>query len=285
MINTTLLIGILLIVDSLHFVFAKILSSHFHPSVASFFVLFIATIEVGLYGIVTRQLRFKHFRKDAGFFLSIGFFIAASTNLNYAAVAFIDPGTASLLAQTGSIWSLALGLFWLKEKLSRAQIIGAFLAIAGVFVLTYQVGEYIRIGSIMVLTASLLYSLHTGIAKRYGEGIDFVNFFFFRLASTAAFLFLFASIQQAFTWPTISTWGILILVGTIDVVVSRSVYYIALRRLDLSIHTLVLTLSPVVTVIWTMVFFKHFPSIRQVLGGIIVILGVFIVGKFRQIKQ
>jgi drug/metabolite transporter (DMT)-like permease len=282
MINTTLLIGILLIVDSMHFVFAKMLSSHFHPSVSAFFVLFIATIEVGIYGIATKQLRLEHFRKHAWFFLGIGFFVASSTNLNYAAVTFIDPGTASLLAQTGSIWSLGLGLFWLKEKLTRGQIIGAVLAIAGVFVLTYQAGEYLRIGSLMVLAASLMYSLHSGMTKRYGEGIDFINFFFFRVASTAAFLFVFASIQQAFTWPTIPVWGYLLLVGTMDVVISRSVYYLALRRLDFSIHTLVLTLSPVVTVIWTMIFFDLFPSTRQVLGGITVILGVFIVGKYRQ---
>jgi len=283
--NTPFLIVILLIVDSVHFVFARMLVPHIHPSVSAFFVLFIATLEVGTYGIATKQLKFAHFLKNAWFFLGIGFLIAASTNLNYAAVAFIDPGTASLLAQTGSIWSLGFGLFWLKEKLTHAQFLGAFFAMMGVFILTYQAGEYLQIGSFMVLSGSLLYSLHSGITKRYGEGIDFVNFFFFRLASTAAFLLLFASIQQAFTWPTRTVWGYLVLVGTIDVVVSRSVYYLALRRLDLSIHTLILTLSPVAAVIWTIIFFDLFPTTRQIIGGIIVILGVFFVGKHRQTKQ
>lgn len=285
MINTTLLIGILLIIGSTHFVFAKMLSSYLHPSISAFFVLLIATIEVGAYGLTTKQLKLKNFRKHVWFFLGIGFFIAASTILNYAAVAFIDPGTAAFLAQTGTIWSLGLGLFWLHEKLFRGQVIGAFLATTGVFVLTYQAGEYTRIGSLMVLTSSLLYSLHSGVTKRFGERIDFVNFFFFRLASTTAFLFVFASSQQTFTWPNNSAWGYLLLVGTMDVVVSRAVYYLALRRLDLSIHTLVLTLSPVVTVIWTIIFFKYFPSLQQILGGIIVILGVFIVGKYRQTEQ
>jgi drug/metabolite transporter (DMT)-like permease len=217
--------------------------------------------------------------------LGIGLLVAASTNLNYAAVGYIDPGTASLLGKTGEIWSLGLGLFWLREKLTHPQFLGATLAIGGVFVISYQAGEYNRVGTFMVLAATFLYTLHTGMTKKYGEDMDFVNFFFFRLLITSTFLFLITSIMGTITWPSSTAWGYLLLVGTIDVTFSRSIYYLALRRLNLSIHTLVLTLSPVVAIIWTIVFFEYYPSTQQLIGGFIVILGLIIVSKYRESKN
>jgi len=283
--NTSLLLGILLIFDSMHYVFARMMVPHLPPSTAAFFVLLIATIEVGIYGIATKQLRFESFRRNIWFFLGIGILVAVSTNFNYTAVGYIDPGTASLLGKTGNIWSLGLGLFWLREKLTRPQILGAILAIGGVFVISYTAGEYIRLGTFMVLASAFLYALHTGIIKKFGEDMDFVNFFFFRLLITSAFLFLITSIMGTITWPSSTAWNYLLLVGTLDVTFSRLIYYLALRRLKLSIHTLALTLSPVMTILWTIVFFKIYPSTQQLIGGFIVIIGLIIVGKYRESKN
>jgi drug/metabolite transporter (DMT)-like permease len=283
--NTSLLIGTLLIIDSMHYVFARMLVPHLSPSASAFFVLLIGTTEVGIYGIATKQLRFANFQKNVWFFLGIGLLVAVSTNLNYASVGYIDPGTASLIGKSGQIWSLGLGLFWLQEKLTRPQFLGATLAIGGVFVISYQVGEYNRVGTFMVLAATFLYALHTGMTKKYGEDMDFVNFFFFRLLITSSFLFLITTITGTITWPSSTAWGYLLLVGTMDVTLSRSIYYIALRRLNLSIHTLVLTLSPVVAILWTIVIFKIYPSTQQLIGGFIVIFGLLIVGKYRESKN
>jgi len=280
--NTSLLIGILLITDSMHYIYARMMVPHLPPSVSSFFVLLIAAIEVGIYGLATKQLKLETIRKNVWFFVGIGLLVAGSTNLNYAAVGFIDPGVASLIAQTGKIWGLGLGLFWLREKLTRPQFLGSGLALAGVFVITYQAGEYLRVGSFMVLGATFLYTIHAGITKKYGEDIDFINFFFFRLLFTSTFLFLITSFMGTITWPTPTTWLYLLLVGTMDVTISRSIYYLSLRKLDLSIHTLILTLSPVVTVLWTIIFFAIYPSTQQLIGGLIVILGIFVVSKYRE---
>jgi len=271
----------MLIVDSLHYVFARMLVQWLQPSVSAFFVLLIATIEAGIYGLATKQLRFESLRKNAWFFIGIGFFVAGSSVLTYTAVEFIDPGVASLISQTGKLWSLGFGILWLKERLTRQQFFGAALAIGGMIIITYQAGDYLRIGSLMVMGGTFLYAIHASLVKKYGEDIGFIDFFFFRLALTTLFMLLFISTTGLFTWPTTHVWGYLLLVGTIDVAFSRTIYYLALRRLKLSIHTLVLTLSPVVTILWTILFFAIYPNLKQIAGGIVVLVGVFIVNKYR----
>jgi drug/metabolite transporter (DMT)-like permease len=275
--NGFLLVTALLIVDSLHFAFARLLLPYISPGVSAMYVLAIGTVEVALFSLTRKRLRFSTLGKRLWFFLAIGFLVAASTNINYEAVAFIDPGTASLLHQTAILFGLVFGLFWLREKLTRAQLCGALMAVTGVFVIAFQPGNYLRIGSLLVLSSTFMYALHAAIVKRHGGQIEFLDFFFSRLLCTTGFLFLFALGRRALVWPSATAWLLLALVGTVDVVVSRTLYYVALRRLKMSIHTILLTFSPVATVLWSLLLFDTMPTPQQLLGGTAVILGVLIV--------
>ena len=275
--HTTAILIVLLLVDSLHFVFARMLLPHISPSVSAMYVLGIATVMVGLYGVAKGELGWRPALEHGGFFLAIGFLIAVSTNVNYEAVAFIDPGTAALLGKSGIVFGLLLSFFWLHEKLSRPQIIGSAIALLGVAVITYQPGDYLRLGSLLVVGSTFLYAVHTAIVKRYSGRMAFVDFFFYRLLFTTAFLLIFSAARSALILPTATAWAILILAGTVDVVLSRALYYIALQRMQMSVHTIVLTASPVVAIVWSIAFFNVHPTGQQILGGLGVLLGVLIV--------
>ena len=275
--NNVLLVAVLLILDSLHFVFARMLLPHIEPGSSVMYVMAVSTIEVGIFGLATRRLRRQPAKQHFWFFLAIGLLIAMSTAINYEAVAFIDPGTASLLSQASVLFSLGFGLLWLKDHLSRAQIGGACLAIIGVFVITFQPGDYLRLGSLLVIGSSLMYALHAALSKRFAGDIGLVSFFFFRLLFTTGVLFAIAATRGVLVWPEPSVWPLILLVGTVDVVLSRTLYYLALRRLTMSIHTLALTLTPIATILWALLLFGTQPALQQLLGGIAVIAGVLIV--------
>jgi drug/metabolite transporter (DMT)-like permease len=284
----------LLIVDSLHFVFARLLLPHISPGASAMYVLAIGTVEIGLLGLIRGRLRLRALRDHLGFFLALGLLVGVSTNINYQAVAFIDPGTASLLAKTSILFGLGFGLLWLHEKLTPIQIGGALVALLGVFVVSFQAGNYLRLGSLLILASAFMYALHAAIVKRYGGKLEFLEFFFFRLLSTTGklefleffffrllsttgFLFLLALGRRTLVWPTATAWPLLALVGTVDVVVSRTLYYVALRQLKMSVHAIVLTLSPAVTVLWSLLLFDVVPTPQQLVGGAAVIAGVLVV--------
>ena len=121
-VQTVPLVGVLLLLDSLHFVFARSILPFMSPAVSVLYVLGVSTVEVGLFALARKQLRLETFKKHFWFFLAIGFLIAGSTNINYEAVAFIDPGTASLLNQTSILFGLGFGVLWMRDKLTRLQI-------------------------------------------------------------------------------------------------------------------------------------------------------------------
>ena len=275
-VNTAVLFAVLLIVDSLHFVFARALVPHLPPEMSSFLVLAVAAVQVGLYQTVRGQVHFEVLWTHWRFFAAIGILVAASTVINYAAVSLIDPGTASLLGKTSVLFSLLLGLLWLRERLRLVEIAGALLALSGALIIGFQPGDYLRFGSLMVLISTFLYALHTALVKRHGEEISFGDFFLFRIGSIAFFLFLFTAVRGQLEWPAPVAWVLVIVAGTVDVVISRSLFYLSLRRMRMSIHTIILTLSPVVTILWGLVLFGEVPTWTSLFGGTLVVLGVFV---------
>ncbi len=276
------LLLVLLIVDSLHFVFAGLIKSYLPPAVGAMYVLGIATVEVGLFLLWRRTIRWSILRQHWFFFLVIGFLVAASTATNYAAVAYIDPGTASLLGKTGILFSLALSLFWLRERLTRLEATGSVIAIMGAGVISFQPGDYWQVGSLLVLASSFMYALHAAVIKRHGSTMEFSNFFFFRVASTTGFLWLFVMGSGTFQWPPLEGWLVLLAAGTVDVVISRVLYYWTLRRWQMNYHTIVLSLSPAMTILVAFLLFGTQPTWQGWVGGVVALAGVLLVTSSQQ---
>lgn len=276
------LLFVLLVVDSLHFVFAGLIKQYVSPVMGAMLVLSIAAAEVGLYLAWRGHIRWSLLRQHWLFFAIIGFLVAASTATNYAAVAFIDPGTASLLGKTGILFSLALSLLWLRETLTRPEAIGSLITLIGVGVISFQPGDYWQLGSLLVLASSFMYALHAAVIKRYGGAMEFSNFFFFRVAGTAGFLLLFVVGLGEWQWPSPPSWPVLVAAGTVDVVISRILYYWTLRRWQMNYHTIVLSLSPAMTILVAFLLFRTQPTVQGWVGGAIALAGVLLVTTHQQ---
>jgi drug/metabolite transporter (DMT)-like permease len=267
----------MLLTDSLHYVFAQLLLPHVAPGTSALVVLAVATVELGIYGMVTRRLHWRPFWDRRWAFLAIGFLVAAATNLSFHAVKYIDPGTASLLSQTSTLFALAFSFVWLRERLSPMQVVGAVLAMVGALIVTFERGNYLRLGALIVIGSAFMYALHAAFTKRYRKDMELADFFFFRLLCSTVFLLILAGATGDLEWPVARAWPLLILTGTVDVLVSRTLYYIALQRLKMSVHAIVLTVSPLAAVLWALLLFDSLPTLRQLMGGIAVVAGTLIV--------
>ena len=252
---------------------------HIVPAAAGFWMITLAVVQLAIFA--RGRIDFRVLTRHRWFFLTIGVLVGVNTNLGFIAVRYVEPGTASLLSRTSILFGVALGVLWLGERLSRVETVGAVLAIAGAIAVSAQPGDHLRSGAIVVVIATFLYALHSAVVKRYGGAIPFLEFFFFRLAATSAVLLVLVVAQGEIVWPSASAWMILIPAATINVVLSRGLYYLALRRLDMTFLTIALTLSPVVTWLWSIPLFGGWPTLTEVLGGIAILAGVIIVSASR----
>jgi drug/metabolite transporter (DMT)-like permease len=111
--------------------------------------------------------------------------------------------------------------------------------------------------------------------------MGFIDFFFFRLLFTTLTLGVIALMRPWTVNAPPTIWLLILVAGTVDIVISRTLYYLALRRLPMSLHAIILTISPVVTLGWALLFFGTFPNPLQLIGGATVIAGVALAAYFR----
>ena len=271
------LLAMVLLFDSMHFIFARLLLTWISPDVSAMYVMAIAAVQVGVYGWWRGVLQPTVLRDHWRFFRIIGGLFGGSTHRGFVAVGYIDAGTASMLNKVATVFSVAFGLLWLRERFTRQQLLGTLVAIGGSIVIAYQPDTQLQWGALLIIVGSFCYSLHFAVVKRYGNEIDFLNFFLFRLVATAFVLLLSAAGRQVLAWPTPTAWLYLLLAGTVDVTISRTFYYVALRRLDMSLLAVITTLSPVAAILWAVLLFGTMPTGQQLLGGLGVLIGVLIV--------
>lgn len=274
-----LLVMVLLVVDSLHFVFAREMRDLLHPTLGAFLLLGVAMVELGAYAAWQGKLRWTTFRHHWPFFVSIGVLVGSSTAINYFAVRFIDAGTASLVSKVGILFTLGFGILWLKDRLTRWQAVGTVVALIGVAVITVKpgTGNVLQLGSLLVMASNFTYALHAAVVKRYGGSIDFVEFFFWRVTATAGFLAMLVTAQGAWSLPSPAALLTVFIAGTVDVTISRALYYLTLRKLTLTLHTILLIMSPVLAVVISVIRFGESPSGQEWLGGAAILLGVALV--------
>ena len=279
MTDARLLVAGLLLVDSLYFIFARILLPLLPPAAGAMYMLALGAVEIAV--LMRGRIDFGVLWRHRWLFLAVGGLVAVNTNMGFVAVKYIDPGTASLLSRTAILFGVGLGVVWLGERLSRIEKIGTAIALAGVIAISAQPGDYFRLGALLVVVATLLYAVHSAVVKRYGGDIPFGEFMFFRVASVAGALVPLAAAQGALVWPTPLAWGWLLIAATVNVVISRGLYYLALRRLDMSFLTILLTLTPVVTWLWSIALFGGRPTLQEIAGGIATLVGVLVVTSSR----
>jgi drug/metabolite transporter (DMT)-like permease len=277
-------IGLMVFFDSLHFVFGRLLWPWVPPAVSSFLIMSTAALIWSGVMLAWRQVQWGVLWQNLPFFATLGFLLAFDLVLGYASVAYVDPGTAALLARSSTLFSLALGVFWLKERLNQPMVWGTVLAVIGVFVISFQPGDYFRVGSLLLLAGSFAYALHTAVVKRYGTGLDIGNFFLFRLWATVPFAGGMAWLSGEWVSPLTlawEAWGWVLVTAVVNIILSRLVYYAVLRRVSVSYHAIVLTLSSVLTIVWSWVLFGVWPTLLSLVGGTAVVLGVTIATRYR----
>ncbi len=202
------------------------------------------------------------------------------TNLTAAALMFtsvrmIGPSPTAFLAKLDVVFIALLGFLFLREKLNYKELTGIIIAVAGGFVFAFS-SESLTATSYIGALAAFAIGTNTLFARLYTQNIPISVLQLYRTSITAAGFLGFALIGGYFALP--ETKLIFLAAGgaLLSAVIGISLYYSALKRIKAPFAAIIRNLDPFFVAIYAYPLFHSFPTLRQWVGGIIILSGVTI---------
>jgi drug/metabolite transporter (DMT)-like permease len=214
-------------------------------------------------------------------------------------VQYTSPSNAQVAIQFGPILLAVFGVIFFKEKMSRIQMIGFFLAIVGFLVFyqqhlsatTGQGTQYTK-GMLITLTGAVAWAIYAALQKKLviNYPVGTLNVFIFGLPVLIYLPFVnYTSLAHL----SFGYWALLVFLGA-NTLISYAYLSLALKYLEAGKVSIIIVLNPIITFVlmgiltWMQVSWiegEHF-SFLSVGGALIALTGaILVVRKKRMVEE
>ena len=228
----------------------------------------------------------------AGLFL--GFHFAAwITSLEYTSVA-----SSVVIVTTAQLWVALFSPILLKERITRWVIIGLAVSLIGSVIVglnsacVLQTGKLscqpiigngsneMAIGNILALVGAFCTAGYLIIGRRVRNSLNLVSYNFVVYATAALVLVVLVIIsgQSPFGFSKV-TYLLILGLAIVPQLIGHSSFNWALKYLSAALVSIALLGEPIGTVLLSFTFLKETPTIFEIVGGVLILLGIFIASR------
>ena len=211
----------------------------------------------------------------AAAFLGISVYYA----IENIAVNMTSAADASVISAAYPLLTILTGIVFYHFRPARNQIIGILMACIGVLVLTVSSSRENSslIGNLMLVFNGFLWALYNYLTGRISKDCDNFSVTYLQiLIGTVCFIpMLFL---ESFTIGTITLTSVLavLYLAVCCSLAALLLYNYGLRNTDPATTAALMNLMPVAGVVLSALILKETITIRHILGGVIIIVGVFV---------
>ncbi|HER23782.1 MAG TPA: DMT family transporter [Candidatus Atribacteria bacterium] len=246
----------------------------FSSLIAGIFLLKIAIIK-GNWGILIDKRYFFYF-------LLIGFFGITLSNICFFFGVTLTSGiNSSILLQIEPLYAILIGYLLLNEKITPKQIFFTAIIMLGTLVVVYRAKFIFNWGDLLVLLTPLCWQIAHFFSKRLMTNHKEVNPMLIATARTlygGVFLLILSSAKGINQYDKLGVRSVLLILlfqGIIGFALHYSIWYEAIKRLNLSKATTLVSVYPTFSIALARLILKEIPNFYQIAGFGIIIMGVF----------
>jgi drug/metabolite transporter (DMT)-like permease len=240
-------------------------------------VLFYITIKI-------RKINLKFDKKDYPLLLFLSFlcipinqfFFLTGIKMTYAS-------HSGIIYSLNPVYAYVAAVLMKNEKFYYSKLIAILLTVAGVFFVFYEgfsktSGNNILTGDILLLFAVLSFSLYLTIGKKIIDkyGALKVSAFIF-VTGSIMYIPLFIYDLPNLTFANLTYKGIIgfIFLSVVVAYLAYFAWYYALKTIKVSKLTTLSNISPLITVLFSIIFLGETVSVYFIIGAVIALIGVF----------
>lgn len=223
----------------------------------------------------------------SGLFLAFHF-ASWITSLEYTSVT-----SSVVLVTTAPLWVALLSPIFLKEKVTRWILAGLAISLIGSVIVglssscVFQAGRFVcegltqtlhtrsLIGNGLALAGAFLSAGYLMVGRKVREHVSLSSYIFSIYSISAIVLIVLVLVSgEKVTGYSSDIYLWMIALALIPQVVGHSAFNWALKYLSAAYVSIALLGEPIGTVILTMLFLRENPSILEVAGGILILIGI-----------
>ncbi|HWQ06394.1 MAG TPA: DMT family transporter, partial [Feifaniaceae bacterium] len=270
-----------LIIWSSSFVAIKVAYETYPPITLGVARFAVATLILGVLALLP-QNRIRLEKKDILTVATSGLMgITLYAVLQNIAVQWTSASSATLIIASYPIITLLLESLIYKIKLNAFKIVGILIAIGGVVILSYVKAEARQqnelLGVVMLIVAGVVWAFYNFLTKKVVNSYPSITLLFYQTLFGTVFMLPLALLERG-QWaaPTLMTFSMMLFLGVFCSVIAFLLYNTALKKLSASSVTSMLNLVPIFGVFFSWVLLGEQVTVRKLIGGAIVILGVML---------
>ncbi len=256
------------------YIIARFAQEYTPIDVFLFWWFFIASLLSFIF--VGRTLRgfSKSVRNNLTFFLYFGLSEATGTFIFFYLLKLMNPSLLSFIGNLSPLFVALWAFLLMNEKLGPVEIIGGLIAIAGVIIITgaSPKGEIVKI--LVVVAITLMFAFNTVLVRIKVKDIQPIFMVSFRVYSLFTIYAIYLFIKTGFAFPDIRSVPFIISGALMGPIIATFAVFEALKYLKAADVTIIKSIQPLLVTLGSYVFLHRALTIRQFLGGILILIGV-----------
>jgi len=198
-------------------------------------------------------------------------------------------GRAAFLHKTLPIYALILGFIFLKEKITKKQLIAMGVMLIGLFLMEFsKISSQIRMGDLMILGATILWAVENTLAKKAmlkKESNWVVTFSRMFFGSIILFAIIFIMGKSDLLWSLTSQQLIYIFISGIFLFLYVFTWYLGLKYINLSKASTILLIAPVISLILGVIWLGEQIFALQLVGSTLILIGAYVVARVKSERR
>ncbi|TCS75865.1 DMT family transporter [Effusibacillus lacus] len=263
---------------ALNYIVRQILLREFSPLFLSAFSLTVISVVFLLWSVLTKSLVRLTRRELLLFFLSAGIGLVANQIFLFSGLKYSSATNAALIFSMSPLITAGLAAVFLKETITWRMIAGCLLAITGLF-LALNIREHFifQFGDLLLLGGTFTFSCNLILVRMLSERLSplIITVYSFTISCL-----ILDPIAMAFTTVNWSTsfyiWGL----AFVSVICAQGLTGImwnkGMNDVGAARSSIILNLQPLMTMLLDFFIFHHTFDIQQIVGAVMVFLGVLV---------
>ena len=219
-------------------------------------------------------------RKHGKQLLVFGVLNSVGTLLWFQTLSIIGPALAGFLFRFVTIFAIAMGILFLKERFNAGEAVGMLLIVAGAGVITYT-DFSLAGGAVLAIVASFCFAAVGLVAKKWLGGVSALSLNSVRIVLMFIIIAAYAASQGAAALPPVEL-APYVIGSAFVIVVGLLIYYESIRLTELSKVATVGALEPMFVLLFSLALLAKVPTNVQLLGGLVIMAGLAVLLRYRK---